>query len=74
MPGALRKTSVWGEAVVKRAGCARRVPEEAPQEIADLVQRCTADSDARPDAAEIADIIQHHLRQGEGRPLPLCRM
>ena len=41
-----------------------RVPEEAPQEIADLVQRCTADAEARPDAAEIADLIQHHLRQG----------
>jgi hypothetical protein len=43
----------------------RRVPEEAPQEVADLVARCTiAEPDARPDAAEVADVIQSFLRAG----------
>ena len=38
-----------------------RVPEEAPQEIADLVLRCTAQPEHRPSAAECADIIRLHL-------------
>ncbi|CAL8464771.1 g4306 [Coccomyxa elongata] len=38
-----------------------RVPEEAPQEIADLVLRCTAQPEHRPSAAECADIIRPHL-------------
>ncbi|EIE22891.1 kinase-like protein [Coccomyxa subellipsoidea C-169] len=38
-----------------------RVPEEAPQEIADLVFRCTARPEERPSAANCADIIKEHL-------------
>ena len=35
-----------------------RVPEEAPQEISDLVQRCMLfDPDARPDAEECVAIL-----------------
>ncbi|CAL8464770.1 g4305 [Coccomyxa elongata] len=37
------------------------VPDEAPQEIADLVQRCTGQPEERPSAAEAADIIRPHL-------------
>lgn len=33
------------------------MPEEAPQEIADLVLRCTGQPEERPSAAEAADII-----------------
>jgi hypothetical protein len=35
----------------------RRVPEECPQEIADLIQRCQGDASQRPDAQECAQII-----------------
>ena len=38
-----------------------RVPEEAPQEIADLVLRCTGQAEERPSAAEAADIIRLHV-------------
>lgn len=47
----------------------RRVPEEAPQEIADLVLRCTSDADARPDALECAQIINPFCAGGSGRRL-----
>ncbi|CAL8464777.1 g4312 [Coccomyxa elongata] len=46
-----------------------RVPEEAPQEIADLVLRCTSDADARPDALECAQIINQFCPGGSGRRL-----
>ncbi|KAK9917092.1 hypothetical protein WJX75_000820 [Coccomyxa subellipsoidea] len=42
-----------------------RVPEEAPQEIADLVHRCTGDADGRPEAHECARIIGRHLQDGD---------
>ena len=38
-------------------GSVRRVPEECPQEIADLIQRCQGDASQRPDAQECAQII-----------------
>jgi hypothetical protein len=38
------------------------VPEEAPEEIAELIQRCTGDADQRPDAHECAEIIAPFLR------------
>lgn len=39
-----------------------RVPEEAPQEIADLVFRCTAsEADTRPEAHECAGVIARYL-------------
>ncbi|BDA50379.1 probable serine/threonine-protein kinase DDB_G0281745 at C-terminar half [Coccomyxa sp. Obi] len=42
-----------------------RVPEEAPQEIADLVFQCTAsEADARPQAHECAQIIARFLHDG----------
>ncbi|BDA50370.1 MDIS1-interacting receptor like kinase 2 [Coccomyxa sp. Obi] len=40
------------------------VPEEAPQEIADLLQRCMGQPEERPSAAEAADIIRPHLLSG----------
>lgn len=44
-----------------------RVPEEAPQEIADLLQRCTGDAEQRPDAHECAEIIAPFVRAGSLR-------
>lgn len=42
-----------------------RVPEEAPQEIADLVFQCTAsEADARPEAHECAQVIARYLHDG----------
>ena len=41
-----------------------RVPEEAPQEIADLVLQCTGQPEQRPSAAECTDIIRTHLLSG----------
>lgn len=38
------------------------MPEEAPQEIADLVSRCTGDVEERPDAQECAEIIAPYVR------------
>ena len=36
----------------------RRVPEEAPQEVSDLVQRCIIfDPNARPDAEECVSVL-----------------
>lgn len=50
---------VWG---IYSNGVVRcRVPEEAPQEIADLVLQCTGQPEQRPSAAECADIIRPHL-------------
>ncbi|BDA50369.1 probable leucine-rich repeat receptor-like protein kinase PEPR2 [Coccomyxa sp. Obi] len=48
-----------------------RVPEEAPQEIADLVERCTGQPEDRPSAAEAADIIGPFA--GAGTPLGAAR-
>ncbi|BDA46092.1 probable leucine-rich repeat receptor-like serine/threonine-protein [Coccomyxa sp. Obi] len=44
-----------------------RVPEEAPQEIADLVSRCTGDVEERPDAQECVEIIGPFVRAGSLR-------
>ncbi|CAL8462229.1 g1760 [Coccomyxa elongata] len=44
-----------------------RVPEEAPQEIADLVSRCTSEVEERPDAQECVEIIQPFVRAGSLR-------
>ena len=49
-----------------------RVPEEAPQEIADLVLRCTGQAEQRPSAAEAADIIGPFAAAGPG-PLGAAR-
>ena len=38
------------------------MPEEAPQDIADLVGRCTGDVEERPDAGECAEIIAPYVR------------
>lgn len=43
------------------------MPEEAPQEIADLVSRCTSDVEERPDAHECVEIIQPFVRAGSLR-------
>lgn len=38
--------------------CLRRVPDEAPQEISDLIERCMLfDPNARPDAEECVSIL-----------------
>ena len=40
-----------------------RVPEEAPQDIVDLMERCMQmDPEVRPDAAECIEVISKHLR------------
>ena len=41
-----------------------RVPEEAPQEIADLVVRCTGEPEARPTAEQCAEAIAGFLPMG----------
>lgn len=43
------------------------MPEEAPQEIADLVSRCTGDVEERPGAQECVEIIQPFVRAGSLR-------
>ncbi len=45
----------------------RRVPEEAPQEIADLVHKCTGDQELRPTAQECAELLGSFLPLGAGR-------
>lgn len=45
-------------------GWTSRVPEEAPAEIAALVQRCTGQPEERPSAAECAEIIGRHVSAG----------
>lgn len=44
-----------------------RVPEEAPQEIADLVSKCTGDQEQRPTAQECAELLGSFLPLGTGR-------
>ncbi len=40
-----------------------RVPDEAPQDIVDLMERCMQmDPEVRPDAAECIEVISKHLR------------
>ena len=46
-----------------------RVPEEAPQEIADLVSRCTGDQEQRPTAQECAELLGSFLPLGTGRKI-----
>ena len=41
--------------------CARRVPEEAPQEVADLVARCISEPERRPTAEQCAEVISSFL-------------
>jgi hypothetical protein len=43
------------------------VPEEAPQEIADLVIRCIGDPEVRPSAQEIAELLASHLPMAGAR-------
>ncbi len=43
------------------------MPEEAPQEIADLVSRCTGDQEQRPTAQECAELLGSFLPLGTGR-------
>lgn len=39
------------------------VPDEAPQDIVDLMERCMQmDPEARPDAAECIAVVSNHLR------------
>lgn len=44
-----------------------RVPEECPQEIADLIASCTADAAERPDAQECAHIIAQFVPNADAR-------
>ena len=44
-----------------------RVPEECPQEIADLIASCTADAAERPDAEECAHIIAQFVPSADAR-------
>ena len=40
-----------------------RVPDEAPQDIVDLMERCMQmDPEVRPDAAECIEVVSKHLR------------
>ncbi len=41
------------------------MPDEAPQEIADLVHRCTGDAESRPEAQECAKIIGRYTLDGD---------
>ena len=43
------------------------VPEECPQEIADLIASCTADAAERPDAQECAHIIAQYVPNADAR-------
>ena len=46
-----------------------RVPDEAPQQISDLIERCMAgDPELRPDTQEIVDILQSLLDGPPPRP------
>ena len=44
-----------------------RVPEECPQEIADLIASCTADAAERPDAQECAHVIAQFVPGADAR-------
>ena len=44
-----------------------RVPEECPQEIADLIASCTGDAAERPDAQECAHVIAEFVPNALGR-------
>lgn len=43
------------------------MPEEAPQEIADLVVRCTGEPELRPTAEQCAELISSFLPMGVAR-------
>ena len=46
-----------------------RVPDEAPQDIVDLMERCMQmDSELRPDAAECIEVVSKHLRLPQNGP------
>ncbi len=50
----------------------RRVPEECPQEVADLILRCNGPAAERPTAAQCANIMADYLprtSKGMGRAL-----
>lgn len=49
-----------------------RVPEEAPQEIADLVFQCTGQPEERPSAADCADIIRYTLLTPSSKIIFVC--